>query len=497
MNSCIVYYITMSKSSGELGDIRVEIQQGNIAGSFTDDNKIWSFPTLIYKNSKNKVINYTVKVSLLNEKNESVPINIDYLGRPAPNLENYKGVITIESLQEGGKIRDVEPTNITAGKNIGKKNATNCISQAFKEAYSKYITQKKKTENTNDDTNITFPCPPPQLVQPADKTPSSTWKDYTNIAIQRKLDGLRVVVCYNENEVYTYSRTSEIYTGFNNIKMAMKELYESEEFKKLYTAFRTQYSQYIVDSVPEFHILNYNIKDLLPYFDGEMYKYGVPLNIISGQVRGDTDAKEELELHLYDCFFIDMPEISFEIRNNFLNNVFPLIKSNLIKRVETIIVNSREEVDKLYKQFVEEKYEGCIIRKMNAKYEFSFNSRHSSNILKIKPLYSDEFEVTNYLSGFKGKDVDAIIWTCRTDNGEEFNVVPKMSLENRKKIFLYLQNNVGTFEKYFKGKKLTIEYAGLSDKTQKPLLAKAVTFRTYEEGNDEIAEIFAKMEIKE
>ena len=485
----------MSKTSGQLGDIRTEIQLGNFTGSFSEDNKIWTFPTLTYKNSKGKTINYVVKVTLLNDKKESVPIEMSYLGFPAPDLTNYTGVIMIESGQEDGKIRDVEPTNITAGKNIGKKNATNCISQAFKEAYSKYITHKKKTEIANDDKTITFPSPPPQLVQPADKTPASTWKDYNNIAVQRKLDGLRVVICYNEGEIYTYSRTSEIYSGFNKIKLSMKNVYESTDFNKIYTAFRNEYKQYIVDSVPEF--INYDIKNLMPYFDGEVYKYGVPLNVISGQTRSDANEKEDLELHLYDCFFIDMPNIPFEMRNNFLNNIFPLIKSELIKHVETFIVHSREEVNQLYKQFVDEKYEGCIIRKMDARYEFSFNGKHSSNILKMKPLYSDEYEVTNYLSGFKGKDVDAIIWTCRTENGEEFNVVPKMSLENRKKIFLYLQNNAGTFEKYFKNKKLTVEYAGLSDKTNKPLLAKAVTFRTYEEGNDEIAEIFSKMDIKE
>jgi hypothetical protein len=58
---------------------------------------------------------------------------------------------------------------------------------------------------------------------------------------------------------------------------------------------------------------------------------------------------------------------------------------------------------------------------------------------------------------------------------------------------LYLNANPGTFEKYFKGKMLTIQYAGLSDKTGIPLQPKATIFRTYEGSKDDVAEIMDKI----
>jgi len=37
-------------------------------------------------------------------------------------------------------------------------------------------------------------------------------------------------------------------------------------------------------------------------------------------------------------------------------------------------------------------------------------------ILKLKPIYDDEFEVIGYTEGSKGKDVGCVIWICQVNS---------------------------------------------------------------------------------
>jgi ATP-dependent DNA ligase len=153
-----------------------------------------------------------------------------------------------------------------------------------------------------------------------------------------------------------------------------------------------------------------------------------------------------------------------------------------------------EEAEGLAKQFIKEGFEGAILRKDNAGYEYGYSNHHSSNLIKIKPKFDSEFPVVGYTQGTKGKDVGAVIWECSVPKplnakDDRFTVVPRgMTQDDRKKIFRCLGQKVindegktvTRFERDVKGLPLTVEYAGLSTKTGKPLQAKAVAFRTYE-----------------
>jgi ATP-dependent DNA ligase len=232
--------------------------------------------------------------------------------------------------------------------------------------------------------------------------------------------------------------------------------------------------------------LNEELKMLLsedlnpqPYLDGELYLHGYPLNVISGQVRKENyDVK--LEYYIFDIFFIDNVNIESKYRQDYLTKLFQNKTFTYLKRVENFTVNNITELKKLAKAFVKDGYEGAVIRKDNMPYKYSYNNYHSSNVIKLKPVYSDEFRVIGFTEGKKGKDLGKIIWICEIDNPKkandaQFNVVPNMTLEEREKLFNYL---------------LTVEYTDVSDKTGKPLQAKAITFRTYENNIDIIQKIF-------
>jgi hypothetical protein len=143
-------------------------------------------------------------------------------------------------------------------------------------------------------------------------------------------------------------------------------------------------------------------------------------------------------------------------------------------------------------------YEGAIARKATAPYQYGYNSYHSSNLSKFKPLYDSEFMVVGYTVGTVGKDQGALVWICevgaenvKIPTDRQFRVVPKnMTLADRHSVAVCLgtlvPNHIGDmvprFVRDFYGQMLTVEYPERSSKTGKPIQAKALTFRVYENG---------------
>ena len=265
-------------------------------------------------------------------------------------------------------------------------------------------------------------------------------------------------------------------------------------------------NKYGITSLNELNIYNDNNNKL--YLDGELYLHNKSLSYISGQARKQND-KDLLNYYVFDIFFPYAISKNYNMesiyRQEYLTDLFKLNDNLLyVKRVENFKVKNSKEIDNLTKKFVEEGYEGSIARKDTKPYEYSYNNYHSSNLLKIKPIYSDEFKVVGFTEGKKGKDKGKLIWICEVNNIIDpndtiFNVVPNLSLESREKLFNYLSEkihlNETRFDKIVKGLPITIEYSEISKKTNKPLQAKAIVFRTYESLNDPIMKLYKDSEI--
>lgn len=458
----------MAKTAATIGDIRIAVESGEFPGAFNADKTEFNMPTLTYLNARGKTLTYIIKIRLALGDN-FVPIELDFLNfKPKNKLADYIGIVMVESFQDGGKVRDAKPTEILRGVNIGKANETNCLSQAFKEAFSKYMDHKKKTTSSAVEA-VEIPVrPPPMLLQAYNKNKQSILGDEEfklGITVQRKFDGVRVVI-YEDNGIVCYSRSTDPYTGFTFIEAEMAKLIENKR-----ALFKSK-----------------------PYFDGELYKFGVPLNIISGLARGKSARDTSiLEYHIYDVFFPDNIAMPYAERRAILEQFFDQ-ETDKVKKVDSVTVHSHDELEAVYKEYLTEGFEGAILRRNDKPYEYSLNGKHSYNVLKMKPIFDSEYEVISYIGGLKGKDLDAIIWMCKTENNNEFAVVPKMTIDDRQTLFRYLQEHPGAFEQYFKGQMLTIEYAGLSDKTTIPLQAKGKTFRTESEPL-ELDELIKKLNI--
>jgi ATP-dependent DNA ligase len=439
----------MASKSIHITDTLKSIETGEIPCAYNKRTKEFVFDA-IESETKNGLTSWTIKVSLY-DGDDQIPIRKEYMTPPIKSLGRMKAKIIVESGLKTGKIRDVTPTFIFKGKNIGKKNETNVITQAIRDALTMY-NKKKKTS-----TGFGSERPPPMLVKTNGDTVTATITEDDldrGVIAQKKLNGVRLVSFMDGSDVIMYSRTGSTYPGLHNIRDELKEL----------------------------------LKGNTIYLDGEIYKHGESLLWISGQSRRDED-DASLEYHVFDCFDLKRPELTAAERQKILDSILPTDIEH-IKRVQNFYPQTLEDITTLKNEFVADEYEGIILRRSSGIYKFSYNGSRSSDIMRIKPKIHDEFECVGFTQGEKGKDRGAIVWICKGHKGGTFHVVPKnMTYETRYSLFRVL--STGSNFDILKGRKITVEFDEYSKKTGFPLRAKAETFRTYENGDDPMKKIMA------
>ena len=83
---------------------------------------------------------------------------------------------------------------------------------------------------------------------------------------------------------------------------------------------------------------------------------------------------------------------------------------------------------------------------------------------------TEEYEVVDAKTGH-GRDADAVVWVCKTENGDTFCVRPEGSIEQRE--YFYANRR-----KYF-GKMLTVKFQNLTE-LGIPRFPVGIVFRDYE-----------------
>jgi len=342
-----------------------------------------------------------------------------------------------------GKITKTEPTIISTGKNINKKNETTILTQSLIHMRNLYLKKKKSGYydkiNTISDLNIY-----PMALQVYNKHKKNLiYPCY----IQPKLDGIRLFSKYNtsDGEIELLSRRLNIYTGFDFIKN-------------------------------EIEILLKDNHDLI--LDGELYNHDLNLQNISGIVRNEknNDNKEKLQYYIFDAF-IQNNNQSFCDRFELLRlkfNTYTDFKYLIL--VDTTLVNNEKESDLLYKHYITDKYEGIVYKNKDAIYEYStIKEIRSMQYLKRKKTYDAEYPIIGYEEGINGKDKGAIIFIMETEDKNQFKAVPNMPLKKRKELFIQAKKDFNRF----KNKLATISFDEYSE-DKIPLRPKFITIRDYE-----------------
>jgi len=205
--------------------------------------------------------------------------------------------------------------------------------------------------------------------------------------------------------------------------------------------------------------------------DGELYTDDINFEKIVGLVRKSTKTKEEEKLSLkiyFNVFDIVDKTLTFKERYSILKNFIEKNSFKYIRLVKTEICNKKEEIDTFLNKYINEGYEGLIIRNMNGKYE---EGLRSSNLIKLKKFKDEEFKIVDYTCPKIGKEIGCVIWICSTKEGKIFNVRPEGGYAERKKLY---RNG----KKYI-GKMLTVKYQEMTNDNI-PRFPVGVGIRDYE-----------------
>jgi DNA ligase-1 len=352
--------------------------------------------------------------------------NIDKLGRTNYwTLKVYENEIHTLSRIDEGVIKQFQP-NKTIAKNIGKICETTPFQQAILEGISKW--KRKQDQGYSLSKKPGYKPPLPML---ANKYVDRGEK-YMKIpfAVSRKIDGIRMI--YDDGKCY--SRMGKEFPHLKHIKKDIKNILGSEKI----------------------------------VLDGELYSHDVPFNKLSGIVRQKNQTTDE---HLVEYWIFDIIDKTLTYKER-MKKLKQLAKTSTesIKFVFYEVVSDHNQVKPLHDKYVKEGFEGLMTRNLDSLY---IEKNRSNDLLKYKDFEDDEFIITGFKLG-KGTEENAIIFTCITKDGREFDVRPRGSIENR----IEMGNNGSMYL----GKKLTVRYQIDTRNLENPLprFPVGIVIRDYE-----------------
>jgi len=317
--------------------------------------------------------------------------------------------------QVGGKLTVSEFTECF-GKNAGKANETTDNEQAVKEAEAKY---KKKMESGYQlDLNSAGRA---QYFEPM---LANKWEDYKEdmeypVAIQCKLDGIRCVITKDG----MFSRNGKPIVSAPHIFESLKQFFKT-------------YPSIVLDGELYNHELKYNFNKIV-----SLVKKTKP-------TQEDLDESETLiEYHCYDMFDRDNPTMQFVHRTA---RIAQMELGKYVVKVKTFMVPNEQKLDEHYAQFVEDGYEGGIIRNVKAPYE----NKRTKNLLKRKDFIDEEYTILDIVEGEGGRTGTAGYMVFKNKDGKQFK-------SNIKGDFEYLAQLLKD-RKELIGKQATIKYFSLT-----------------------------------
>ncbi len=315
----------------------------------------------------------------------------------------------------GGKLQT--STKKATPKNVGRANATTSSEQAAAEAQSMFdFKLTRKYSRTPEQAKQ--PLFLPMLAQSFDKRKS---KVRYPVDVQPKLDGLRAMASWDDErkQVLLLSRAWQYY----KIPHTQKQLEQN---------------------LPSDAVA-----------DGEIYIHGMPFQQITSLAKRNRADSEQLMYYVYDmpCWG-DRDDEPWSARQENLDTWGREIRNRCtsVRIVTTLVAESAKAVQEYQQYFVENGFEGAIVRLPDGRYEFGYRSY---SLLKVKSFDDAEFKVLSAAPG-KGKFEDMAIFTCAIDGtGKTFDVVPRGTAQMRRD---YLKN-----AKQYIGQKLTVRYFGTSE----------------------------------
>ena len=306
--------------------------------------------------------------------------------------------------QEGAKVQETTPVQVK-GKNIGRANETSDKEQLLAE-FDALVKRQRDRGYSEDGSADHIPTKPMLANKYHERKHKIIWPCYA----QPKLNGYRMLKESDGKNAWTRGGKAHVMECVEHL------MWKSG---KIMT-------------------------------DGELLLPDMPLLQVTARAAKkfrDDGVSETLIYMVYDM--VD-PLYSFGIRWAALLDLeqdFP----KQVKLVQTFSVANEEELLAAHARFVEQGYEGTIVRSGDDGY----NVGHRSNsLLKLKDFDDAEFRIVDVVEGkgsFKGK----AIFVCETAAGYRFNVTPEGTHKYKAELWDTREDHIGKW--------LTVRYQDLSE----------------------------------
>ena len=305
--------------------------------------------------------------------------------------------------QIGGKMQDARTTAI--GKNIGKKNETSPVEQAILEAKAKH---KKRLDGKY---SLTIEDAKKEVFLPMLAGDFEKRKDKVTypVDVQPKLDGVRCIAYWDGDAVKLMSRGGK----------------------------QWECCQHIIDE----------LEGVLPkdwVLDGELYIHGSTFQEITKLVKKLRPESVNVQFHVYDMPRTYEDFKYWEERYDVLAEFKDMAQDcKSVTVVDTYQAKSEDEVYQLQSEYLEDGYEGAIVREADGEYRFGYRSR---SLLKVKNFMDEEYLIAGFTTGV-GRFDGSVVWVCMTEDGQTFKVVPQGTMEERQEAYQNADKNIGDWLK--------------------------------------------------
>jgi ATP-dependent DNA ligase len=342
-----------------------------------------------------------------------------------------KSIIEYEFGLEKGK-HQIQTIEVTEGKSIGRSNETTPYEQAVKMVESKY---KKKRDKgyTEDKNNISTPILPMLALSFEKRKHNIKYPCY----VQPKIDGVRMTCRMVNGSIEMFTRRGKPFTLMTHIEDELIKIFNNLERGETF------------------------------YLDGELYSDTLTFQELAGIVRRSSNDEEILkQIHyvVFDCFDLNKPNWDWLDR---WESIYHSITENYVLRCPKFPAYDENQIYKWNSDFIEQGYEGTIIRNMEGKYKLN---HRSPDLQKYKLFLDDEYEIIGFKEG-TNTDEGCVIWECKTPNGLEFSVRPRGTKEQRTEWFDNGESYIGSL--------LTVRFQELTDDGI-PRFPVGITIRDYE-----------------
>jgi DNA ligase-1 len=299
---------------------------------------------------------------------------------------------TVSGLADGQQVTSGWVTAVPASQDTAEK-------QALFEVDAKYRHQLAREYHSTPDTVSTPNFFEPMLAKKFEGWPGQCWA-------QPKLDGIRCIA----RAEGLFSRQGQPITAVPHIQQALAYLFENDP-----------------DLVLDGELYNHEFHDDF----GEISSIVRKKNPTSEQLE---KAKRLMQFHVYD---LPSHPGSFGERSAALALLVSDCDKLCIRFVPTAQVNSSENLDLLYGQWLEEGWEGQMVR-LDAPYE----QKRSKTLLKRKEMQDAEFECVSIEEGNGNWAGLAKRVTCRLPDGRTFGAGIKGNAIRAKELLTETHNVV-------------------------------------------------------